>query len=221
MSDTRKLELDIELINKLLPQLETELEVSKRDEEEARTKLHIAEAKHAKALAYVRQMRGEANSRAVTTDDNAERADKDDDSSLQAREAQAMKLEPRTDEIEGRTVDVPSILNERQRGLNISFWEVNGFQWRRFLPELIERENRFMNIVDVLNAMGLTEQQKMKHYPTISSALSVLAKDGEKIIAHTVPGLRGQLYGLSSFLEEDGKVKHEHVDDMLRRRRII
>lgn len=97
------------------------------------------------------------------------------------------------------------------------FWEKDGFQWRQFLPDFIEQQDRFFTLNDVIIALKIDNQQRQKVYATISSALSVLAKDGKKIVSHTIPSVRGQLYGSPSFFEEDGKVKHKYVDELLQK----
>ena len=212
MQDTRKLELDVALINRLLPLLEAEVATSEKEEEEARIKYEQAKNNRITALAHLHQMRGENGSHLPLVD-----ADYPVEQSTIDERKETQLSESTKDDVHALE-SIYSSTNDKSSESDTPFWVNPGFQWRRFLPEFIEKQHRFMNISDVLNALKLTDQQKQKHYATVSSALSVLAKDGEKIVAHTIPGLRGQLYGLPSFFDEEKKVKHEFVDDLLKRR---
>ncbi|GAB4009627.1 hypothetical protein GCM10028808_18830 [Spirosoma migulaei] len=214
MADTRKLELDVELINKLIPQLEADLELSKREVETARIQYEIAKSKYEKALDHIRQMRGESSIVELAKDIDAKQAIVEVGSSNKSYGEQADSY----NQGEYHSASSKGTIIDESNEDETLFWKTKGFQWRQFLPNFIGKENRFMNIGDVLSALNLAEKHRRQIYPTISSALSVLAKDKKRLVSFTIPDVKGQLYGLPSFFEEGGKVKHEYVDDLLKRR---
>jgi hypothetical protein len=108
----------------------------------------------------------------------------------------------------------------QSRDLNIEvnrFWRQDGFPgWKIYLRDLMESENRFISIYDVVTEIGLTDtEEKNRIQSAVNNALSISLRDA-KIAAVMFEEPKRRYYGLHSFFHDEWP-KNEYIDDLQNR----